>query len=181
MKPQIMNNWDPPDTVHERVVADQFGGTYEILGKSDFKLDLTFLVLCILSIVGAILHSLFMWRLWRMKNTLTLRLLWLSSTFQVFYIFAIGIPGISHLIFREWIFGFTACKAFLSLKTISSGVCINVTGRFQRLKEFILNFSSCYNWRENVWNHDANQTLSVGLETLLSGLSKFARFEKLEK
>ena len=139
MKPKIMNNWDPPDTVHERVVADQFGGTYEILGKSAFKLDLTFLVLCILSIVGAILHSLFMWRLWRMKNTLTLRLLWLSSTFQVFYIFAIGIPGISHLIFREWIFGFTACKAFLSLKTISSGVCINVTGRFQRLKEFILN------------------------------------------
>ena len=33
MKPQIMNNWDPPDTVHARVVADQFGGTYEILGK----------------------------------------------------------------------------------------------------------------------------------------------------
>jgi len=115
MKPQIMNNWDPPDTVHARVVADQFGGTYEIL------------VLCILSIVGAILHGLFMWNLWKMKNTLTLRLLWLSSTFQVFYIFAIGIPGISHLIFREWIFGFAACKAFLSLKTISSGVCINVT------------------------------------------------------
>ena len=57
---------------------------------------------------------------------------WLSSTFQVFYIFAIGIPGISHLVFREWIFGFAACKAFLSLKTISSGVCINVTGKYKK-------------------------------------------------
>ena len=87
-------------------------------------------VLITLSIIGAILHTAFMWKLSKLaKSTqLTTRLLFLSSSCQVIYIIGIGIPGISQLIFREWIFGWIACRIFLSLKTITSGLCINVTG-----------------------------------------------------
>merc|ERR1711892_1325316 len=122
---------EPPDHVETlRLVPDTFGGEYEGF------------VLITLSTIGAILHVAFMWKLVKLaKSTqLTTRLLWLSSSCQVIYIMGIGIPGITQLIFEEWIFGWIACRVFLSLKTITSGLCINVTAAIIAEKMFGVTF-----------------------------------------
>ena len=109
-------------------------------------------VLTTLSLLAGSLHIQVLWKFCRLKDmTLTVRLLVLSSACQMVYIIGIGTPGILHLIFEEWRFGWTACKGkltlygiilvvptlystlekmFLSIKTMSSGICINTTGRF---------------------------------------------------